>query len=102
MDLWLVTRKPIAHYASSASGKQVIALPLRHHPSSPTDPGPPPPVQTFVFKSHILAGQAVPSAGGKGRIDAFAWLTREEAGELLRGSEAGGAQWAEIESVLSD
>lgn len=49
--------------------------------------------QTFVFKSHILAGQAVAA----GRVDAFAWLTREEVEEAMRGNE----QWAAIEPILS-
>lgn len=75
MDIWLVTRQPIALLKSPAE-------------------------TTFVFKSHILAGQAVPQTSSP--IEAFAWLTKEEIKELFIGQEKTAQQWQQIEAVFSD
>lgn len=75
MDIWLVTRQPIGMYKSSKD-------------------------TTFIFKSHILAGQANPQPSSS--IESFAWLTKEEIEQLLIGQEETKDCWNQIEPVFSE
>lgn len=76
MDLWLVSKLPIA----------VV-------PAHGTEP------KTYILKSHILAGDAQPAQGAD-----FAWLTLQELEERFREDTSSGAQayWEIVRDLLDE
>jgi hypothetical protein len=52
------------------------------------------PLQTFIFKAHILAGQVNPSAAS---LADFAWLTKREVKQAVTPD-----YWTNIQDILSD
>ncbi|CED84445.1 Mitochondrial ribosomal protein L17 [Phaffia rhodozyma] len=84
MSVWPVGRFPIAYIPSDSSVSSS---------------------KTFVFKTHILAGQpAISDVGSKAGIQDFAWLTKEEIGEraLSEGSEEGKLWWNTVGDLLNE
>ena len=55
--------------------------------------------QTFVFKSHILAG--APTPGPSSSCSDYAWLTKEEIRQALGGEEADAGAADGLDSELS-
>ncbi|KAJ9108724.1 hypothetical protein QFC21_000044 [Naganishia friedmannii] len=76
MDTWLVTRKPVG----MIEGK----TPEEH---------------TFIFKSHILAGQPVLATNSQ--YAEYAWLTKPEIRQAMTSGGPGAAEWEQVEPLLS-
>ncbi|WFD29134.1 hypothetical protein MSPP1_000139 [Malassezia sp. CBS 17886] len=77
MDLWLVSKLPIAVILQDAAASK-----------------------TYVLRSHVLAGHAAPEAAG---VD-YAWLTKEEVQQRLADDRFAGAAayWETIEPLLDE
>lgn len=118
MDLWLVTRKPVGlieEGSGQVSGRFALLPPSAHQTRTKLIMAIRPYLlQTFIFKSHILAG--APSPTSLSSFSDYAWLTKEEIRQALGGEEvdAGAADgldaetpekpqsvWRQVEALLS-
>lgn len=119
MDTWLVTRKPVGliegktpeeHVSPRLCGSlpsfRFLALCITFNNVLTTNPLLTlgfsiclllPHVQTFIFKSHILAGQ--PTLASSSPYSEYAWLTKPEIQRVMMGSAE--TEWVQVEPLLS-
>lgn len=88
MDLWLVSKLPIAVLPGAEAKVRTPAG------AAPTN------LQTYVLKAHVLAGEPEP-------VDAnldYAWLTKEEIRERLLADQwpEAHAYWEKLDALLDE